>query len=162
MRRVLFWFAVAAPVGAIACPNGAQTLVSCSLRQGALYLETCLLGDYATYAYGKTGLRPELALARPVTQVDMTPWPGIGRYIWEDFTFFNGDVSYQVFYSIDKLAEAGSGLTAGLTVRQGAQTLAEFSCDEASVVTAGYGLPLFEAKQLAGQIYSLETQSWVE
>ncbi|CUH85757.1 hypothetical protein [Thalassovita mediterranea] len=145
-----------------ACPEGATPLVSCPLQDGAKVLQTCLLGDHVTYAFGKAGETPDLHLARPVTDVAMTPWPGIGRYIWEDFTFTNGATSYRVFYGFDKMAEGAAQLTGGVAVEQGDKVLAELYCDAGQVITSGYPLPLFEAKEAAGQIYSLETQSWSE
>jgi hypothetical protein len=145
-----------------ACPDGATPLVSCPLQDGAKVLQTCLLGDHATYAFGKTDKTPALHLAQPVADIAMTPWPGIGRYIWEDFTFTNGATSYRVFYSIDKMAEGDAQMTGGVAVEQGDKVLAELYCDAGQVTTSGYPLPLFEAKEAAGQIYSLETQTWSE
>ncbi|CUH62583.1 hypothetical protein TL5118_00083 [Thalassovita autumnalis] len=143
-----------------ACPDGATSLVSCPLKGGTKVLQTCLLGDHATYAFGKVGQTPDLHLARPVTDIAMTPWPGIGRYIWEDFTFSNGATSYRVFYGIDKMAEGAGKLTGGVAVEQGGKVLAELYCDLGKVTTSGYPLPLYEAKEAAGQVYSLEAQAW--
>jgi hypothetical protein len=144
----IFAMFIAAP--ALSCPQGATPLVSCSLKSGSAYLETCLLGNFATYAYGKTGQRPDLALARPVQEVEMTPWPGVGRSIWEDFQFRNGDVSYRVFYSIDRFSEGEPALTAGVMVEKGEETLAELDCDPGTI-DAGYPLPLWDAQELAAQ-----------
>lgn len=152
--------AATAAIPAQACPDGAVPLVSCPLQDGAKVLRTCLLGDHATYAFGKVGQTPDLHLARPVTDIAMTPWPGIGRYIWEDFTFSNGATSYRVFYGIDKMAEGGVQLTGGVAVEQGGKVLAELYCDLGKVTTSGYPLPLYEAKEAAGQVYSLEAQAW--
>ncbi|MEX0304562.1 MAG: hypothetical protein AB3N24_19260 [Leisingera sp.] len=143
-----------------ACPDGATTLVSCSLTGGANYLETCLLGDHATYAFGDAGRRPDLALARHVRDVDMTPWPGIGNSIWEAFTFETEGFSYTVHYTLEKDPGARVPLSGGVIIGKDGQVVAHMQCDIGSVVSAGYSLPLFEVKEAAGQVYSLETQSW--
>ncbi|MCG7492993.1 hypothetical protein [Thalassobius sp. Cn5-15] len=149
-------------IPAYACPDGATPLVSCPLQDGTKYLQTCLLGDHATYAFGATGQLPDLHLARPVADVEMTPWPGIGRYIWEDFTFTNGATSYHVSYGFDRMAEGEAQMSGGVVVEQGDNVLAELHCDLGHVTTSGYPLSLYEAKEAAGQVYSLETQTWSE
>jgi len=131
---------------ALSCPDGSITLVSCTLKEGAKYLETCLMGDHATYAFGTAERRPDLALARHVDEVEMTPWPGVGREIWEDFTFHNGETSYRVHYSIDRFSEQGDGLSGGVTVLKGQEPLAQLECDAGSI-NAGYPLPLWDAKE---------------
>ena len=140
------------------CPDGTETLVSCTLRGGAKQLTTCLAGERASYAFGIPGRSPELALNRSVRDVNMRPWPGVGSTIWEEFTFHNKDVSYVVHYSVERTPDGRVG--GGVSVMQGERELVHLSCDPGSVVSAGYGLPLFEAKERAGQTYSLDTQSW--
>ncbi len=148
------------PAPAFACPDGAETLVSCTIDQGAKRLETCLMGNYASYAFGPADRGPDLHLARPVTQIEMTPWPGVGRAIWEDFTFYSGLIAYRVHYSFDRNDGDAAELQGGVDVLQGETVLASLSCDVGSVLSSGYGLPLFDAKIAAGQNYSPETYLW--
>jgi len=140
------------------CPAGALTLMSCTLKNGAKQVTTCLQGDQARYVYGVPGRSPELSLMRSVREVDMRPWPGVGSTLWEEFTFRNKDISYAVHYSVERKPEGQ--VSGGVTVLHGDRELASFSCDPGTVVSAGFGSPLFEAKERAGQSYSLETQSW--
>lgn len=144
----------------MACPTGAETLVSCTLRKGTRQLETCLSGTQATYAFGRHGAAPDLFLQRAVTEVEMQPWPGVGSAIWEAFVFENQGVTYRVHYGVERGGAAESPAYGGVTVEQDGKELASFDCDVGSVLTSGYPLPLFEAKEAAGQVYSLETQSW--
>ncbi|WP_282094616.1 hypothetical protein [Epibacterium ulvae] len=147
--------------GALACPNGATQLVSCTFNDGSRYLETCLLGSYATYAFGHTDKRPDLRLARPVTEVEMTPWPGVSRYIWEDMTFVNGAVRYKVHANVDRLEQGGElMLLGGVAVSQNGRTLATLECDVGSVETQDWLQPLFTAKEISGQYYSQEERAW--
>ncbi|WP_164661037.1 hypothetical protein [Tropicibacter sp. Alg240-R139] len=158
----MFRFAVSlifsAGVASAQCPEQSQTLVSCTLKGGAKKLTTCLDGTRASYAYGSTGRAPELLLDHSVRDVGMRPWPGVGSTIWEEFTFYNKDVSYVIHYAVERTPEGN--VSGGITVMKGNQELAHLACDRGSIESAGYGLPLFEAKERAGQIYSPETQSW--
>lgn len=151
---------VASALPAIACPAGSETLVSCSLKGGSRVLTTCLQGDQVSYAFGRRGADADLALQRNVREVNMVPWPGIGRSIWEEFTFDNEDTSYTVYYSQERDPSAELPLTGGVIVDQGGKELAHLQCDPGSVQSSGYGLPLFEAKERAGQVYSLGAGSW--
>lgn len=142
-----------------ACPPNATVLVSCDLKNGAKRLETCLLGDRALYRYGTPGKPPELEMLRHVRDVDMTPWPGVSRTIWEGFTFFNEDIGYEVYHSIDKDPDAGP-IRGGITVMRGDETLATLECDPGTVDSAGYSLPLYEAKEAAGQCWDFNSFKW--
>lgn len=140
------------------CPEYAQTLVSCTLKGGTKQLTTCLDGTRASYAFGSVGRAPELVLDQSVRDVGMRPWPGIGSTIWEEFTFHNKGVSYVVHYAVERAPDGT--VSGGISVMKGEQEIARLSCDPGSVMSAGYGLPLFEAKERAGQTYSFDTQSW--
>lgn len=117
-------------------------------------------GDQVSYAFGRSEAAPDLSLQRHVREVNMVPWPGIGGSIWEEFTFENKGTSYTVYYSQERDPGAKEPLSGGVVVEQGGKELAHLRCDKGSVQSFGYGLPLFEAKERAGQVYSLETGSW--
>ncbi len=153
------FFCVSAQSG-VACPAGSETLVSCTLKDGSKMLTTCLQGDQVRYAFGRSGGDPDLALLRNVRDVNMVPWPGIGSSIWEEFTFDNEGTSYTIYYSQERDPGAEEPLSGGVIVEQSGKELAHLRCDKGSVQSSGYGLPLFEAKERAGQVYSLETGSW--
>jgi hypothetical protein len=154
-----FLFVVSA-MPAMACPAGSEVLVSCSLKDGSKELTTCLQGEQVSYAFGRSGAKPDLELQRNVRDVNMVPWPGIGRSIWETFTLENAGTFYTVYYNQEKDPDAVQSLSGGVIVEQGGRELAHLHCDSGSVKSSGYGLPLFEAKQRAGQVYSLEAESW--
>lgn len=146
---------------AAACPVGAETLVSCTLKKGRKALQTCLQGHEVSYAFGAKGATPDLQLSRHVSEVDLQPWPGIGRSIWEEFTVENQGVLYLVHYGFERRGEeVQSPLYGGVTVVQNGKTLAQLDCDVGSVTSAGYPLPLFAAKEAVGQTYAHESQSW--
>lgn len=143
------------------CPDGSAVLVDCTLEGGAKTLTTCQVGDQVSYAFGRRDAPPDLALTRHVRDVDMTPWPGIGMSIWEDFTVHNRGYDYTVFYSFRR--EPGAeDLTAGVVVSRGGAELARITCDPGSIDVAGYGFPIFDAKHAAGQVWSREQHRWLD
>ncbi|MDG1430056.1 MAG: hypothetical protein P8Q23_00680, partial [Paracoccaceae bacterium] len=85
------------------CPTGSETLINCTFKKGSKSVTTCMDGNLATYSYGPTEGTPELQMTRNVTDIDMQPWHGFGRWISEGFTFQNGDYGYTLRYAIDKL-----------------------------------------------------------
>ena len=117
-------------------------------------------GDQVSYAFGRSEAAPDLSLQRHVREVNMVPWPGVGGSIWEEFTFENKGTHYTVYYAQERDPSADVPLSGGVIVEQGGQELAHLRCDGGSVKISGYGLPLFEAKERAGQVYSLESGSW--
>ncbi|NSY37623.1 hypothetical protein [Leisingera sp. ANG59] len=153
----LIFLAFSTPVQA--CPEGSETLVSCTFGGGSKALTTCLHGKQATYAFGAPGRQPELSMKRHVRDVGLTPWPGIGGSIWEEVIFSNGDARYIVYYSVSKDPGALTPMEGGVIVESNGSELAHLRCD-AGTVDSGYPLPLFDAKVAAGQEYSLETGEW--
>lgn len=144
---------------ATACPDGSETLVSCALEGGRKYLQTCLVGDQVTYSFGRTGRTPDLQLSRHVTEVFLYPWPAASRTIWESVTFENAGVSYRVYYAQERDPRTPE-VSGGVYVERGEDVLAELTCDPGSVETAGYPLPLFDAKEAAGQIFDRNSYTW--
>ena len=60
------------------------------------------------------------------------PWMGIGRYMNENMTFVNKDVSYRVYSSLDRLSE-DLELQAGIDVIVSDQIIASLTCDTESI-----------------------------
>lgn len=140
------------------CPQGADTLINCTFNNGAKAVTTCLQEGVATYAFGPTQGEAELTLTRHVTEVDMEPWHGFGRWIAEGFKFENGDYAYELRYAIDRLSEEPL-LEADLWVSRGDQALAHLTCDPDSI-DAAYPLALFDAKVAHGQVWDREEMIW--
>lgn len=116
-----FWAA-----SAFAACEGRTTVLDCAI--GSKQLTVCIGGGAASYAYGPKGA-PELAVTQPLAQLQGTAWAGVGRSIWEEIVFFNGDVSYAVWHSMDRVAE-GNPTAGGVLVTRGDQTLADLQCRE--------------------------------
>ncbi|WP_428543604.1 hypothetical protein [Profundibacter sp.] len=150
-----------APMAFAECATPQDTFLSCTFSNGRKAVDVCVEGDMLTYSFGRTGKAPDLALLVPVVDADYTPWPGIGRAIWETVTFHNGKTSYVVAGVIDrKFSEEETADISGLiNVVEGEETLATFDCDPGSVDFA-YGGSIYDAKTAAGQCYNLEEQRW--
>ena len=159
-RQLAMMMALYLPNLAVAdCGDEAELLISCTFRDGAKTVTTCLSGETASYAFGPTDGPAELKLDRHVTRLDMQPWGGFGRWISEGFTFANGEYRYHLRYTIDKLNE-DHVIEGDLWVGNGEKRLAEMICDTGSVKTSGYPLPLFDAKIAAGQTWDHEELIW--
>ncbi len=154
-----------APTAFAECATPEDTFLSCTFSNGKKAVDVCVDGDMLTYRFGRIGKAPDLALSVPVVDADYTPWPGIGRAIWETVTFQNGKTSYVVAgvidrqFSDDEKDEVQAEISGLIDVNEGEETLATLECDAGSVEFA-YGGSIYEAKTAAGQCYNLEEQRW--
>ena len=155
MRAALILALLATPAaspGWAACQG--DEAFSCQI--GKKTLEVCYWKGMLTYSYGREG-KPELTLTEPLETVAYTPWPGIGRAIWDTVTFHNAGVTYEVWTSFDKMDE-NAVLEGGVYVMEGETMLASPTCDRGSVA---HGLDTISfMKAGIGQCWEPETQSW--
>ncbi len=150
-------FCVAAFSVSAACLPTQNTVLSCTAKSGSRVLDVCIEGAQISYAYGRRGAPAELRLAEPVATIAHQPWNGIGRSIWEATTFMNAGFAYEVFISVDRMAE-GQPITAGVAVMQGARDVARVDCDPGS---AEIGLwAVSDAKQALGICWDLSRFAW--
>jgi hypothetical protein len=142
---------VAGPTSA-AC-QGDETF-SCTI--GGKTLQVCYWKGALVYAYGRTD-KPELTIAEPLETVAYTPWPGIGRAIWDSVAFQNEGITYEVWTSFDRIDESAI-LEGGVNVLEGDTTLATLTCDRGSVQR---GLETIgELKSGIGQCWDMDSRTW--
>lgn len=151
MRLALALALLAAPAHA-ACQG--DEAFSCTIGRKAL--EVCSWKGALIYAYGRDG-KPELTLSEPLETVSFTPWPGIGRAIWDTVAFENDGITYEVWTSFDKMDETAV-LEGGVTVMQGDATLATLVCDKGSVAQSLDSVS--ELKAGIGQCWDYESKAW--
>lgn len=152
MRTALVLIALASP--AAACPNGAEVF-SCTITGKPLQL--CHWQGALTYSFGPAD-KPELTLSQPVENLAFTPWPGIGSEIRETVAFQNKGYTYEVWTSAERNPEAPTGLTGGVTVRQGETLVARLTCDPG---TPSQSLDLiYDLKEAIGQCWDFGSRSW--
>lgn len=141
----------------------AETLLfSCEMGEGRS-LRVTLTDSTATYAFRHP--TNSLTLTRDVRDVHLTPWPGIGRTIWEEIVFQNAGYSYLVHASIERIypedenEEIETNVSGGIIVSRSETQIAELSCQTGSV-DFPWGTELFDAKVAAGQCYRREENLW--
>lgn len=117
--------------------NAGQLMLRCQIGANK-QLSVCFQGESATYRFGPPAA-PELILTQPVATLDATPWPGIGRSIWEEVVFANADVRYAVWSSVDRLDPAHPK-EGGVRVLRGETELASLSCHPGTVDMTGFAV----------------------
>jgi hypothetical protein len=151
MRAALLLALLASPASA-ACQG--DEAFSCTI--GRKTLDVCHWKGALIYRYGPEG-NPELTIAEPLETVAYTPWPGIGRAIWDTVAFQNDGVTYEVWTSFDKMDESAV-LEGGVNVMQGDTSLASLTCDKGSVA---HGLDVIsDLKAGIAQCWDPEGQAW--
>lgn len=151
MRAALILILLATPARA-ACQG--DEAFSC--RIGKKTLDVCSWKGALIYRFGHQG-QPELTIAEPLETVAYTPWPGIGRAIWDKVAFQNDGVTYEVWTSFDKMDE-NAVLEGGVNVMQGDTSLASLTCDKGSVA---HGLDVIsDLKAGIAQCWDPEGQAW--
>ena len=160
-----YWLIYAiAPAGAMSCAVGETQHFACVI--GTKTVEVCHDDNTARYSFGPAGGTSDLQITKPVTEVDLTPWPGIGRTIWEELTFHNAGHSYTVHASIDRAPPEDETddivvtVFGGIIVRRGEEEIADLTCDPGTV-DFPWGHELFDAKEAAGQCYDPGTRGWL-
>lgn len=151
MRAALFLALLAAPASA-ACQ--ADAVFSCTIGQKTL--QVCHWKGALIYGFGRDG-RPELTIAEPLETVAFTPWPGIGRAIWDSLAFSNDGITYEVTTSVDRMDEAAQ-LEGGVNVIEGEAHLASLACDPG---TPSQSLDvIYELKSEIGQCWDFDAKAW--
>lgn len=151
MRAALLLLTLASPAQA-ACQG--DTAFSCQI--GTKTLEVCYWRGSLIYAFGPDNA-PELTIAQPLETAAYTPWPGVGRAIWESVAFQNQGTTYEVWSSFDRLDETAV-LEGGVHVLEGDTLLATLTCNTGSVAPTLFAIS--DLKAGIGQCWDFDTQAW--
>ena len=166
MRYLLALFVFTNPAWA-ACEDGEVKFMSCQIENSINVLRVCYDEQAVHYRFGATGQTPDLALSSTIGAVDYTPWPGIGRSIWEEIRFENDGYRYAVHAGFERMfgdeeyedvPHRGFG---GVNVTRGADEVevVTLDCDRASV-DFGWDDTLFNAKTALGFVWDDRTRMW--
>jgi hypothetical protein len=79
------------------------------------------------YSFGDFDAKPELDLKVPRDQASTWQWKGVGRAMTYAVDVPNGDTSYSVFWSVDRLSPTKE-IEAGVRVHRDRKTLATVYC----------------------------------
>lgn len=110
--------------GAWACSGKDGLIFSCTTTKQK-FVEVCDAGKTISYAFGKKGQTPELALSVPRAAASTYQWQGFGRTQRYAVTVPNGNTKYTVFHWTDTMEQTSS---AGIEVEVGGKTVATLQC----------------------------------
>jgi len=141
--------------------------MSCNIHDSGKSLRVCFTDTVIYYRFGAAGQAPELELIDQVGTVNYTPWPGLGRAIWEAVIFENNDYSYEVFGGFDRMfgdetdADHPPPHFGGVQVTRGNEVINVLTCARETVEFA-WGEGLFAAKNNLGLVWDFDSKQWVE
>lgn len=154
-----------APAARADCPAGQYLFLSCKIEDRPKYLQVCFDEQAMYYTFGPQNGPAELTLSETYDTLDYTPWPGVGRAIWESVSFTNQDFTYTVYGGFDRMFgdetedDHPHPHFGSLTVTQGEQTIAELTCDR-TTTTFSWPEEIFGHKEAAGFEWDYSESSW--
>ena len=86
------------------CGPGQTTVFSCLTAKGKR-IQVCDAGATIDYSFGKPDAPAEIVVRAPRAQAATSQWGGVGRYISYSVQVPNGNTTYTVFTSVDKMAD---------------------------------------------------------
>jgi len=117
------------------CPSANWTeLFSCTVAGSNKKASVCAATDQVRYTFGNAGQIPKVRLQSKLTQT-YVPWMGVGLYVNDDVSFSSGDMTYQVYSSLDRSPQNPS-LTGGIDVIQSDKIIAALQCDKDSIYSS--------------------------
>jgi hypothetical protein len=127
-----------------ACDKNGQLLFACATTNGK-HVELCDYGETLAYVFGRSLAQPELALRVPRAQASTWQWQGVGRDESYSVDVPNGNTSYSVFWSRDRMTE-NAALEAGVYVLVKQKLTATVKCSPESVQSHLQGVDLKPAQ----------------
>lgn len=103
---------------------------SCDIANKGRSVTLTLSGQTVSYAYGKKGAAPELALTVPISAVELYAWEGFGRTPSYSIGVPNGQYLYTVYTAWDKIDHTEF---AGVNVEKNEKLLTQLQCDVSTV-----------------------------
>lgn len=147
-----------------ACGPEQETFLTCQIEGGRKTLSVCYDDTTVTYSYGLDGAA-ELTLTEPISTVSYTPWPGVGRAIWEEVTFQNGNYRYTTYAGFDRMfgdeteANHPTPHFGGVVVERDGVLIVDLDCIR-NTVDAPWGEGLYLAKRTLGLDWDPATAAW--
>jgi len=121
-----------------------KTLFSCPTIKGKK-IEVCDSKKTIDYSFGKAQKKPEIVIKIPREKVSTFQWAGIGRYESYTIDIPNGNVTYNVFWSVDRLSE-DHPVEAGVNVLTDQNLLTTVNCSGEDIVNNIQGVNLKAAE----------------
>lgn len=149
-----------------ACSLETNTFMSCTFSNGRKSLDVCASKDVVIYNFVGKSEEDSLDISVNIPELDYTPWPGIGRTIWERITLYNDGVRYEVYgginreYPQDENNEMKTSTFGGVEVFQEDRLLATLECDDGSVEFS-YGAEIVDAMQSHNLCWDHSSKDWI-
>ncbi|MEX0348049.1 MAG: hypothetical protein AB3N15_01390 [Paracoccaceae bacterium] len=165
MLRSVIAYLLTASAAFASCPNGQSSFLTCQIEGKPKVMQACYDAEAAHYSFGPRGGPAELALSETYETLGYTPWPGVGRSIWETVTFTNGDYRYVVNGGVDRMfgdeaeSENPHPQFGSVTVFKGEKIIAELACDPATV-SFSWSDNLYDYKEAAGFEWDYRDRVW--
>jgi hypothetical protein len=147
-----------------ACGPPQEAFLTCQIEGGSKVLNVCYDDTTVTYTYGPEGAA-ELTLTEPISTIAYTPWPGVGRAIWEEVTFQNGTYSYTIHAGFDRMfgdeteADNPTPHFGGVVVERDGALVVDLDCIRGTV-DAPWGEGLYSAKEALGLVWNPVAREW--
>lgn len=109
-----------------ACPSNGKTIFHCTTNKNYV-LQLCDQGKNIHYSFGKARQTPEMALAVARHKAKTWQWHGAGRTESYSVSVPNGNTTYRVFSSFDKIDMQSSS---GVEVERNGKLLTTIYCNE--------------------------------
>lgn len=134
-----------APNAFAACSVDSNTLFYCQTKSVGKEITLCDAGKTISYAFGKKGKKPELAISVPRSEASTFQWQGIGRWMSYSVNIPNNGHVYNVFWGVDRLTDEHA-IEAGVNVEKNGDVLATIYCQEKGLVSNLEGVDLKSAE----------------
>ncbi|MCF2904542.1 hypothetical protein L0666_06050 [Octadecabacter sp. CECT 8868] len=164
MRFAIALIAITNPAWAVCLPSEAA-FMSCQIENSESVLRVCFTEHTAYYRFGALGQLPELELKESIETFDYTPWPGVGRAIWETVQFENNGYSYEVSAGFERMFDEEEYEDiphrnfGGVRVTRGDEVITDLSCAR-ETVDFTWDVALGEAKNNLGYVWDHLTREW--
>lgn len=165
LRLIAVLAAFSGSTAIAACAETETTFLACTIAGGEKTLEVCSNDHFVSYRFGPTIGLPELELRTPILNIDYVPWPGVGRNIWEEVTFYNENASYVVHGRIERTYPENEAddiilnVAGGVSVFLNSKSAAVLDCDAGSV-NFPWDTAIYDAKTAMGQCYHDVMRVW--
>lgn len=143
MKRALCLAAALIPIAQpamAACRTGEVEVFACTTERGKEVL-VCDAGETLSYAFGRKGAPPELALRVPRPAASTFQWRGMGRWMSYAVTVPNEGTAYTVHWAVDRLG-VDHPVEAGIRVERDRKTLSSIECRQGTVRQQMEGIDL--------------------
>ncbi len=108
------------------CLSEKSTVFQCLTSKGK-QIEVCDSGKTIDYSFGKPGSAPELAIRAKRDDASTYQWQGMGSAMTYSVDIPNGNTTYSVFWSADRMSEAHA-ISAGVSVVVSGKSVATVNC----------------------------------